>query len=256
MSETPDKYNINVFDYYTNINESSPLTKFFWNPNPIINSKLIKYVDNLSPKHVIDVGCGIGTNIFPKATHILGLSTKVKPDNITQINFDLDFDKFELPDKYFEFAYCRHTLEDIQNPQNAFQEITRVASAGYIETPSPIVEITKGVNKNNMRGYIHHRYIVWSDLDNNTLYFLPKYPLIEDIVISKMLTDLHHHMLNNYPIYWNNYYMFDAKHPPNIVVYRNEVNFNITTDYAKLINTAIRASIKYTDHFIQLISSF
>lgn len=44
--------------------------------------------------------------------------------------------------------------------------------------PSPLVELTKGVDgnirfSNHYIGYVHHRYIVWSDLEENTIYFFP-----------------------------------------------------------------------------------
>ena len=61
---------------------------------------------------------------------------------------------------------------------NAFNEITRVCKTGYIETPSPLIEFSTNVDSGDSpyKGYIHHRYFVWSDIKTNTLYFLPKYP--------------------------------------------------------------------------------
>jgi len=48
---------------------------------------------------------------------------------------DIDFDIFPFSDDTFETSYSRHTLEDIQNPNHAFNEIVRVSKRGYIETP-------------------------------------------------------------------------------------------------------------------------
>jgi len=41
-------------------------------------------------------------------------------------------------------------LEDIQNPNFAISEIFRVSQKGYIETPSPLIEITYGVEKSKI----------------------------------------------------------------------------------------------------------
>lgn len=54
--------------------------------------------------------------------------------------------------------------EDIQNPDFAFSEMIRVSKEGFIETPSPLIEVTRNVDANDLTrafcDYIHHRYIV------------------------------------------------------------------------------------------------
>lgn len=219
------------------------IKNFFWYPDPYIIQKLSNYLDtnNITDK-IIDVGCGPFP--FVKATHFMDFNDE---NNVSKI--DLDFDTFPYSSAYFNFAYCRHTIEDIQNPQNAFKEIVRTSKSGYIETPSPIVECIKGItNKCPYRGYIHHRYIVWSDYKTNTLYFLPKYPYIEYCIDDNKLKSFIH-LLNNYPVYWNNYYIWDEKNKPNIFVYRNDVNFKIIKEYHLILNKAIDASMEYTDNF-------
>ena len=251
-------YSLDIPNYntITDNNNDNEIINYFWAPNKLLIEKLELLLNksNINDK-IIDVGCGEGNAIFPKATHILGLSLKINPNNLQFINFDLDFDKFIQNDKYFNFIYCRHTLEDIQNPQNAFAELTRVSKQGYIETPSPLVELTKGSGLSEIRGYPHHRYIVWSDLKTNTLHFLPKYPIVELLEFDKNMTQKLIHILNNYSVYWNNYYIWDESNPPKIIVYRNEVNFNILTDYDILVAEAINKSIDYTNHFIQKIKN-
>jgi hypothetical protein len=255
-----DLFNLKTIDL-SNIKDEDcmnddTLKVYFWPPNPLINDALLKYINkHRLVGHIIDVGSGLGHNIFPKATHILGLDNKASLNGISQISIDLDFDKFIFSNNYFDFLYCRHTLEDLQNPQNAFAEIVRVAKHGYIETPSPLIEITRGADKGNYRGYIHHRYFVWSDLKTNTLYFLPKYPIVDQMSIIDNIVRKHNHILNNFPVYWNNYYMWDETSSPNIVVYRNEVNFDITKDYINILNSAILASIEYTNHFISYLKT-
>ena len=56
---------------------------------------------------------------------------------------------------------------------------------------------------------------------------------------------------NSKDIFWNNYYIWDEKNKPNIVVYRNGINFDITSDYSKLLIDAINKSIDYTNYFVK-----
>ena len=83
-----------------------------------------------------------------------------------------------------DFVYSRHTLEDIQNPDFCMNEIIRISKSGYIETPSPLIETAKGIDapdkRMNYAGYIHHRYIIWSNIEKCEIYILPKYNSIID----------------------------------------------------------------------------
>ena len=153
-----------------------------------------------------------------------------------------------------------HTLEYIQNPDFAVKEIIRITNSGYIETPSPLIEITKGVDGMdgciNYGGYIHHRYIVWSDIEKCEIYFLPKYSSIidnyflYDNTTHKKIIDI----INDKPIYWNNYFIWKDK-IPKVIMYKNGVNFglnkNMIKDYILLINEAINKSISNSDYFLK-----
>jgi hypothetical protein len=245
-----------IEDVNTLPNNENSIQNFFWYPNHLIVERLCNVLNRLGiNQNVIDVGCGMA--YFPKATHLLDISAKPVTDKIV-FSIDLDFDKIPYTDSFFNFAYCRHTLEDIQNPTNAFNEIIRVASQGYIETPSPLVEIMKGVDGKSFTfdyaGYHHHRYIVWSDLKTNTLYFLPKYPLVEYLTLKPDTLNKYFNLLNNYPVYWNNYYVWNSAKPAKCVIYRNGVNMNIVTDYSRLLTEAISSSIEYTTDFIRMLS--
>jgi len=65
---------------------------------------------------------------------------------------------FPFPDKMFDFVLCSHTLEDIRDPLRVCGELIRVAKAGYIETPSRLVEQTVGLD--GTVGAPHHRWLV------------------------------------------------------------------------------------------------
>src|SRR3989344_6715828 len=50
-----------------------------------------------------------------------------------------DVENLPFKDKVFDFVYCSHLLEHVENPVKAINEITRVAKKGYIEVPYAIV---------------------------------------------------------------------------------------------------------------------
>ena len=213
----------------------------FWFAHPLIQQRLIGDCSQCST--VLDVGAG--PSPFPKATHLIDT---LSGPNVYKV--DIDHEPIPFPNRFFDFVYSRHTMEDIQNPLFVFQELTRVGTRGYIETPSPLVEITRGIDAGNPRfcGYIHHRYIIWSNIKTNTLYCLPKYPIIEYMEYNPTFVKKSIGLLNSYSVYWNNYYRWDDKNPPAIVVYRHGSNMNIHTDYANLITRAVTESIEYTNH--------
>jgi len=173
------EYNLNIISL-NNVPDTGETTikRYFWYVNPLIVKKLCKTLESKDIRdNILDVGCG--TTPFEKATHLIDFNDYSHKDKIV----------FKIPygDKFFNYIFCRHLLEDIQNPMNAFSEMVRVSKLGYIETPSPLVELCKGVSGSDCVGYIHHRYIVWSHPETNTLNFLPKYPAVESISCVKMV---------------------------------------------------------------------
>lgn len=233
-------------NYLENLNdykfEDDHIVNFYWSPLNIITDKLIERYKNC--KKVLEIGPG--TVPFPLSTNSIGINEKIKD----YIEVDIDTTIFPFKIHEFDFMYCRHVLEDIQNPDFAISEIFRTCKSGYIETPSPLIEITKGVDSGrngvDYCGYIHHRYIIWSY--KNTVYFLPKYPIIEYLIPNKQLISI----ANNYPIYWNNYLLFS--NPCSIVIYKNGINMEIRTDYINLINRAVLESFLTTNEFFHNLS--
>jgi SAM-dependent methyltransferase len=239
-----------------NDNSNIYIKYFYWGPN----DSIIKIIEQICIRNknekVLEIGPGKVP--FKFATDFVGCNEDVKK----YIDIDIDKDKIPFDNNYFDFIFCRHVLEDIQNPDFALTEILRVSkSGGYIETPSPLIEITKNVDANFSSdlycGYIHHRYIVWSNIQKNEIYFLPKYSCILDhmLVITNETNKYKYNIINNYPVYWNNYFIFtDSK--PNIIMYKNGVNFNkkkntMVEDYIALVNRAVNESIQNTNYFIE-----
>ena len=77
-----------------------------------------------------------------------------------------------FPDKTFDFIVCSQMLEDVRDPIRACAEMIRVGKAGYIETPSRLMEHVRGIERAGMAGYCHHRWLV--ELEGATLSFRHK----------------------------------------------------------------------------------
>ncbi len=67
-------------------------------------------------------------------------------------------------DASFDYVICSHILEHVENPELLIRELTRVASGGYIETPSEIAE--------RLYGWPYHNWMV--NLVNNRLVIQKK----------------------------------------------------------------------------------
>lgn len=227
------------------------------------NSTILKMIETHceTNKYSKVLEIGPGTVPFKFASDFIGCNETIT----NYIDIDIDNTKIPYADNLFDFIYCRHVLEDIQNPDFALNEILRVSKfGGYIETPSPLIEATKNVDgplgADKYCGYIHHRYIVWSNIQKNEIYFLPKYSCILDHFFKLDDSSTRHlyNLINNYPVYWNNYVLFDTNTKPTIVMYKNGVNFgknrNMKEEYIDLVIRAISESIENTNYFIRTYS--
>jgi hypothetical protein len=151
------------------------------------------------------------------------------------VKCDLNFERLPFADKEFDFVYSRHMLEDMYNPFHACRELSRVAKAGYIETPSPLAELCVGVDDASppFRGYHHHRYLVWAH--QGALHFAPKMPLVEHIQMDE------HRLINELkpsPIYWNTYFLWTD----NITVVHH--HDPTPTIYGRVLTDAVNQSQK------------
>jgi hypothetical protein len=126
---------------------------------------------------VVDVGGGAAP--FPRADYVVDAMPYGKlgtgsDGNIHQrlgieprysearwIQTDLcDRRPWPIADKAFDFAICSHLLEDIRDPIWVCYELQRIAKAGYIESPSRMVEQSKGIENPRHAGYYHHRWLI------------------------------------------------------------------------------------------------
>ena len=89
---------------------------------------------------VLDIGSG--GDPFPYATVLTDKFQEQSPyrreplltDNKPFLLSEIDAQPFR--DKSFDFVYCAHVLEVVENPLKACAEIMRVGKRGFIETPT------------------------------------------------------------------------------------------------------------------------
>jgi len=246
----------NKDDKHDKDDKDNKIDNFYLKRIDEINNFVINFIVLYHYREILDIGAGKTPFIF--ATKLIDYNTKYDINNNNDKikvynNLDIDTNKLPFENKSLDFVYSRHTLQEIQNPDFVMNEIIRITNAGYIETPSPLIEITKGIDRisniNNYAGYIHHRYIIWSDNEKCEIYFLPKYSsILDNIMILNVDKNLY-----SYKYYWNNYFLWKDK-TPKIIIYKNEINFgldnNFIKDYLELVYTAVNKSIENTDKFL------
>ncbi len=207
----------------------------FWHPD----QKMIDWLtEKKIPADAKVLEIGPGTVPFKRANAYVDFVDIPDLENFTKAD---GTGKLPYGDKEFDFIYCRHVLEDSWNPFTLCEEMSRVGKAGYIETPSPIAELCRGIDGSSppFRGYHHHRWIVWTA--NKELRFVTKYPLIEYLRFKEDEID---EWLKQQR-YWNTHYLWEDR--VNYVHRQSPMDFNIPTDFALMLADAMQASKTYTD---------
>lgn len=115
---------------------------------------------------VLDVGSGNGP--FPRADVLCDRYLE-DTQRVDKLVIDRPFiigDITALPflDNSFDFIFCSHVLEHIDNPEIAIKELMRVGKRGYIEVPTEFQE--------KMQSTVSHKWFVKKEDD--TLIFWEK----------------------------------------------------------------------------------
>ena len=191
---------------------------------------------------------GPGDLPFPTATHYIDHidNPELKGEKII---LNICENTLPFPDKYFDFVYCRHVLEDLHNPEFIFKELRRVCKNGYIETPSPIAEMSNVEMGAVYKGYVHHRYLVWNNNDG-VINFLAKYPYVEYLIppnYDKTLED---------PFYWNSYFTWnEGEKEPEYKMYYHDIDYSVQSTYNEVIGKALGESFNNIGMFKDIIMS-
>jgi len=153
-----------------------PLGVIFYTRKFIFGEDKIKYQKRFvqfsikEKDRVLDVGSG--GEPFPFANFLMDRFpgktqhryNALKINNLPFTNANVE----DLPfkDKSFEFVYCAHVLEHVENPVKALTEIQRVGKRGYIEIPTKMSDIIFNFAKLN---HFHKWHIT---VVGNTLIFV------------------------------------------------------------------------------------
>jgi SAM-dependent methyltransferase len=113
---------------------------------------------------VLDVGSGGWP--FTRATHLADMfpeDTSHRREALARDErpFDVvDIHKLPYEDNAFDFVFCSHVLEHLDDPGQAIRELNRVAPRGYVEVPTRLSDVM--FNFTGMKD--HHR---WHGLNLN-----------------------------------------------------------------------------------------
>ena len=214
----------------------------FWRPL----SDVVRWLANRLPDDARVLEIGPGQLPFWRAGMFVDNVNAADIPADRFIKCDVNFEPLPFADKSFDFVYCRHVLEDMVNPFMICSEMSRVAKAGYIETPSPFAELCRGIDGDAppWRGYHHHRWIVW--VGAGELRFVTKFPVVEymDTANDTQIVSL----LRSGPWYWNSYYLWEGQ-----ISQQRPLEFNMPGDYGSVLTGALHQSKAATDMFWQKI---
>ncbi len=146
----------------------------------------IRYPGLLKSDLVLDVGSGSGPH--PRANVLCDKYEKGDSERPGYIRFlrqrvfiAAEGENLPFKNKSFDYAICSHVVEHSENPEHVLKELMRVASRGYIETPTEIYEALFGLP--------FHKWYV--RLEDNALVFKRKkiYNNLEGLLIPYFLRD-------------------------------------------------------------------
>jgi len=154
----------------------SPLGLILYTRKFIFGEEKIKYQKrfvnfNIKPgARVLDIGSG--GEPFPYANFLIDRYpgktqhryNPLKTNNLPFANGNVEYLPYKS--KSFDFVYCAHVLEHVENPVKALTEIQRIGKTGYIEVPTKMSDTVFNFAKLN---HFHKWHI---SMVGNTLIFI------------------------------------------------------------------------------------
>jgi len=116
----------------------------------------------------IDIGCG------PKPQKgydayidiYMNRSVRIHPEIANRFTKTCAEDLSMFKDKEFDFAWCHHVIEHVQDPNKACAEIMRIAKTGVFYFPTVSIEILCGRDD--------HNWMVFPNYEKKHLLFIKK----------------------------------------------------------------------------------
>lgn len=164
------------------------------------------------------------------------------------VKCDVANELLPFEDKEFDFVFARQIMEDLYDPIHFCSEMSRVSKKGYIESPSPMAEMCRGVDGSSppYRGYYHHRWITWQF--GKELRLVSKFPIIEYMQFDESRLE----ELLKVDRYWNSYNLWEDR----IIVNHRQapLHYDILRDYPLMLQEAVERSRESTDIFFSSIT--
>lgn len=128
---------------------------------------------------VIDIGSGDKpfwrADVFVDKLSLGDVQRTTKTATVHNIGKFVDSDVKKMPfrDKAFDFSFCSHLLEHVDDPKAVIREIVRISKSGYMEVPNGILE--------TITPFDSHLWLVFRD--NDKLLFFRKSKKLHDILL-------------------------------------------------------------------------
>lgn len=187
----------------------------------------IKKEDN-----VLDIGSG--GDPFPLATHIADFfpqETTHRAEKLVKDSrpfYKCDVQKMPFGKKEFDFVYCAHVLEHVDDPAKACEEIMRVGKRGYIETPTK----TSDIMFNFLKMKDHHRWFIVL-IGNSLIFFEYNEKERKDTGVNDFYTFFHSEYKNPFQeLMKNNRRLFD-----NMFLWEDKFFYYVFNKHGNLIST-------------------
>lgn len=135
-----------------------------------------------------------------------------------------DINALPFSDKRFDFVYCAHVLEHVENPIQACKEMIRVGKRGYLETPNFMKDVLFCHAE-----LMHHRW--HTIVAGNTIFFFEyndrqlkgiRSSAWKDLIWSKYSNRLQDALVDNIDIF-NTMFLWDDKFDIQVVTQNGEI---------------------------------
>jgi ubiquinone/menaquinone biosynthesis C-methylase UbiE len=130
---------------------------------------------------VVDIGSGDRpfwrADVFVDKLDMADDQRASNSKTISSLGVFVDADAGQTPfkDKAFDFSFCSHLLEHVENPEIVLNEIARISQRGYIEVPNGLAEMIKPFHGS-------HLWFMFFD-NNNKLFFYRKGERLHDLLL-------------------------------------------------------------------------